>query len=177
MAETDFVQSESCVWHLRGAEGDRLSERSEGRKLPQLEPRALATLRKLKTSLRGCFGGDARGAAQGAKPHNRPRLAARRAGVPNFARGRNAVPEGQKKSKNNPTTVKRNACRIGRTPRRAGVPNFAGGRNAAPEGLQNQIPRRAGAIPRAAQASPTSPEGETPHPKGSKIKSPAGQAQ
>ena len=63
------------------------------------------------------------------------------------------MPEGQKKSKNNPTTVKRNACRIGRTPRRAGVPNFAGGRNAAPEGQQNQIPRRAGAMTPAAQAS------------------------
>ena len=30
----DFIQSKSAVWHLRGAEGDRLTERSEGRKLP-----------------------------------------------------------------------------------------------------------------------------------------------
>ena len=51
---------------LRVAEGDRLSERSEGRKLPQHKTRALATLRMLKTSLRGCFGGDARGAEKGA---------------------------------------------------------------------------------------------------------------
>ena len=43
-AEADSVQSESGLWHLRGAEGDRLTERSEERKLPQLEPRALATL-------------------------------------------------------------------------------------------------------------------------------------
>ncbi len=65
MAETDFVQSGSRVWHLRVAEGDHLSERSEGRKLPQRKTRALAVLRKLKTS-RGCFGGDARGAEKGA---------------------------------------------------------------------------------------------------------------
>ena len=43
-AEGDSAQGESGLWHLRGAEGDRLTERSEGRKLPQLEPRALATL-------------------------------------------------------------------------------------------------------------------------------------
>ena len=51
---------------LRVAEGDHLSERSEGGKLPQHKTRALATLRKLKASLRGCFGGDARGAEKGA---------------------------------------------------------------------------------------------------------------
>ena len=43
-AEADFAQRESGLWHLRGAEGDRLTERSEGRKLPQPEPRALAIL-------------------------------------------------------------------------------------------------------------------------------------
>ena len=62
MAETDFVQSESGIWHLRVAEGDRLSERSEGGKLPQRKTRALATLRKLKAPLRGCSGGSAEGA-------------------------------------------------------------------------------------------------------------------
>ena len=35
----------------------------------------------------GCFGGDARGAEKGAQPHNRPRLAPRREGVPNAAEG------------------------------------------------------------------------------------------
>ncbi len=38
------IQSVSGFWHLRVAEGDRLSERSEGRKLPQQEMRALAVL-------------------------------------------------------------------------------------------------------------------------------------
>ena len=66
MAETDFAQSGSGVWHLRVAEGDHLSERSERGKLPQHKTRALATHRKLITPLRGCFGGDARGAAKGA---------------------------------------------------------------------------------------------------------------
>ena len=47
LAETDFAQSESGIWHLRVAEGDRLSERSEGGKLPQHKTRALATLREL----------------------------------------------------------------------------------------------------------------------------------
>ena len=65
MAETDFAQSESELWHLRGAEGDRLTERSEGRKLPQLEPRALAVLRNLKIFFGGASG-DARGAEKGA---------------------------------------------------------------------------------------------------------------
>ena len=61
-AEADSAQSESGLWHLRGAEGDHLTERSEGRKLPQPEPRALAVLRNLKTFFGGCCGGDARGA-------------------------------------------------------------------------------------------------------------------
>ena len=66
LAEADFAQSESVLWHLRVAEGDHLSERSEGRKLPQHRTRALARPRTLKTLLRGCFGGDARGAEKGA---------------------------------------------------------------------------------------------------------------
>ena len=43
LAEMETIQSESVLWHLRGAEGDRLREQSEGRKLPQRKPRALAT--------------------------------------------------------------------------------------------------------------------------------------
>ena len=46
---------------------------------------------------RGCFGGDARGAEKGAKPHNRPRLAARRAGGPNKIEEKAFVPAGQHK--------------------------------------------------------------------------------
>ena len=75
-AETDFDQSESVLWHLRVAEGDHLSKRSEGRKLPQHKTRALATPRKLKTSLRGCFGGDARGARVLVQP-TRPEIRSR----------------------------------------------------------------------------------------------------
>ena len=67
------MQSESRQWRLRVAEGDRLKERSEGRKLPQQKTRALATLRNLQ-NLEGCSGGDARGAEEGAQPHNRPPL-------------------------------------------------------------------------------------------------------
>ena len=43
------AQSENGLWHLRVAEGDHLSERSEGRKLPQHKTRAIATQRKLIT--------------------------------------------------------------------------------------------------------------------------------
>ena len=42
LAATDINRSESGLWHLRVAEGDRLSERSERRKLPQHKTRALA---------------------------------------------------------------------------------------------------------------------------------------
>ena len=66
-AETDFDQSGSGIWHLRVAEGDHLSERSEGGKLPQHKTRALATLGKLKTLLRGCFEG-MQGGKRGAAP-------------------------------------------------------------------------------------------------------------
>ena len=43
--ETNIERSESGLWHLRVAEGDHLSERSEGRKLPQHKTRALASPR------------------------------------------------------------------------------------------------------------------------------------
>ena len=146
---------------LRVAEGDHLSERSEGRKLPQHKTRALARLRTLKTLLRGCFGGDARGAEKGAQPHNRPHLAARRAGVPTFAEGRNSVPAGQQKSKDDPRRGGENACR-------AGVLNFVGRRNSVPAGQKKQIITLWRGEPHAAQASQTSPEGEIPCPQGGK---------
>ena len=72
-AEADSVQSESGLWHLRGAEGDRLTERSEGRKLPQLEPRAFAAPGMLIILLGGAPGGVQRGPWRGAAP-NRPPL-------------------------------------------------------------------------------------------------------
>ena len=52
-----FIQGERGLWHLRVAEGDHLSERSEGGKLPQHKTRALATLGKLKILLGGVPGG------------------------------------------------------------------------------------------------------------------------
>ena len=96
LAEADSAQSKSGIWHLRVAEGDHLSERSEGRKLPQHKTRALAVPRSLKTFLWGCFGGDARGAEKGAQPHNRSHLAARRAGVPASPGGETKCPQAEK---------------------------------------------------------------------------------
>ena len=74
MAEADFAQSESGLWHLRGAEGDRLSERSEGGKLPQHKTRALATPRKLKAFLGGAPGGMQGGPRRGQSPITGPAL-------------------------------------------------------------------------------------------------------
>ena len=73
LAEADFDRSGSVFWHLRVAEGDHLTERSEGRKLPQHKTRALAVLRKLKTLLGGAPGGVQRGPRRGTAP-NRPPL-------------------------------------------------------------------------------------------------------
>ena len=67
--ETNIERSESGLWHLRVAEGDHLSERSEGRKLPQRKTRALAVLRKLKTLLGGAPGGVQRGPRRGTAPN------------------------------------------------------------------------------------------------------------
>ena len=61
LAEAAFARRERGLWHLRVAEGDRLSERSEGGKLPQHKTRALATPRMVKILLRGCSGGSAEG--------------------------------------------------------------------------------------------------------------------
>ena len=73
-AEADFAQRESGLWHLRGAEGDRLTERSEGRKLPQLEPRALAAQGMLMTLLGGAPGGMQGGPRRGRSPITGPAL-------------------------------------------------------------------------------------------------------
>ena len=73
LAEADFDRSGSVFWHLRVAEGDHLTERCEGRKLPQHKTRALAVLRKLKTLLGGAPGGVQRGPRRGTAP-NRPPL-------------------------------------------------------------------------------------------------------
>ena len=69
-----FPESERVLWHLRGAEGDHLTERSEGRKLPQLEPRALAVLRNLKIFFGGASGGMQGGPRRGRSPITGPTL-------------------------------------------------------------------------------------------------------
>ena len=74
LAETDTERSESGLWHLRVAEGDRLSERSEGGKLPQRKTRALVVLRKLKTLLGGASGGMQGGPRRGRSPITGPAL-------------------------------------------------------------------------------------------------------
>ena len=48
LAEMETIQSESGLWHKRGAEGDHLSERSEGRKLPQQETRCPRCLTEIE---------------------------------------------------------------------------------------------------------------------------------
>ena len=74
LAEADFAQSESVVWHLRVAEGDHLNERSEGGKLPKHRTRALDVLRKLKTFLGGASGGMQGGPRRGRSPITGPAL-------------------------------------------------------------------------------------------------------
>ncbi len=68
MAETDSTQSESAFWHLRGAKGDHLTARSEGRKLPQQMPRCPRHTEVIDNLLRGCSGGSAEGAKEGRSP-------------------------------------------------------------------------------------------------------------
>ena len=96
-------------------------------------PRRIAGIENV---LRGCFGGDARGAAQGAQPHNRPHLAARRAGVPNIAERRNAVPAGQK---NQRFTLRRTA-KVEQHAAQASPQRFTVRR--AAEVLPRPVPRR-----------------------------------
>ena len=68
LAETETIQSESGLWHLRGAEGDHLSERSEGRKLPQQKTRRPRHMKEVENLLKGCSGGSAEGAEEGRSP-------------------------------------------------------------------------------------------------------------
>jgi hypothetical protein len=73
-AEADSAQGKSGLWHLRGAEGDRLTERSEERKLPQLQPRALAAQGMLITLFGGASGGMQGGPRRGRSPITGPAL-------------------------------------------------------------------------------------------------------
>ena len=89
MAETESTQSASLLGHLRGAEGDHLTERSEGRKLPQIEPRALATPTEIESfSQRGASGGMQGGPRRGRNPITGPTL-------PHAAQASQTSPDGE----------------------------------------------------------------------------------
>ena len=109
MAEADFKQSESVLWHLRVAEGDRLSERSEGGKLPQHKTRALASLWQLKTFVGGASGGMQGGPRRGRSPITGPTL-------PRAAQASQAPPEGEAQCPKG--SKKRTLRRRNRAPRR-----------------------------------------------------------
>ena len=55
------------------AEGDRLTERSEGGKLLKLQPRCPRHTEVIDSPAWGCFGGDARGPRRGRSPRTGPR--------------------------------------------------------------------------------------------------------
>ena len=148
------IQSGSVLWHLRVAEGDHLSERSEGGKLPQRKTRALATLRKLKAFLGGASGGMQGGPRRGRSPITGPTLP-HAAQASQLRRGRIPVPAGQKNQRMLPR-------RAGEIARRAGVPTSPGGESPCPQGRKKSKnhPRRKGGTPlptahpaRKAQAS------------------------
>ncbi len=114
---------------LRGAEGDHRAKRGSSRSRGRA---ALVETWFLKFS-RGCFGGDARGAEKGAKPHNRPRLAARRAGGPNKIEEKAFVPAGQHKP------IAKTKALSPPAARRAGGPNKIGEKAFVPAGQHKPI--------------------------------------
>ena len=65
LAETDFIQRKSAIWHLRGAEGDHLTERSEGRKLPQQMPRCPRHTEVIEDPSLGVLRGGCKGGREG----------------------------------------------------------------------------------------------------------------
>ena len=112
LAEADFAQSESVLWHLRVAEGDHLSERSEGGKLPKHRTRALDVLRKLKTFLGGASGGMQGGPRRGRSPITGPALPRAAQASQTLPGGETQCPKGRKNQRIIPP-VRRN-----RVPRR-----------------------------------------------------------
>jgi len=97
------IQRESARWHC--AARREITERSE--EAPGAEAAQPSQNVGCWKTPAGCFGGDARGAEKGAQPHNRPRLAARRAGGPNNRKRKASVPAGHRShlSKDNPCFV------------------------------------------------------------------------
>ena len=111
-----FIQGETLRWHC--AARREIAERSEE------APEAAAA----QPSRNGGNGkpqrgasGDARGAEKGAQPHNRPRLAARRAGGPNNKQRKTPVPAGRQKSRRNGQALPLSISAYRAIPRRAGA--------------------------------------------------------
>ena len=130
MAEADFDQSESVLWHLRVAEGDRLSERSEGGKLPQHKTRALASLWQLKTFLGGASGGMQGGPRRGRSPITGPTLLHAAQASQTSPEGEILCPKGSQKHK---AAKASQAPPEGETQRPKGSQKHkAGGRNHTP---------------------------------------------
>ena len=87
-----LTQRMSARWHC--AARREIAERSE--EAPAAEAaQPSRSVGSWKTPA-GCFGGDARGAEKGAQPHNRPRLAARRAGGQNNRKEKATVSAGHR---------------------------------------------------------------------------------
>ena len=89
-ASRPLTQGEGARWHC--AARREIAERSE--EAPEAKAaQPSCNVGSWKTPA-GCFGGDARGAEKGAQPHNRPRLAARRAGGQNQRKEKSPCPQG-----------------------------------------------------------------------------------
>ena len=129
-------QGASVLWHLRVAEGDHLTECSEGRKLPQHKTRALAFLRKLKTLLGGAPGGVQRGPRRGAAPNRPPLPHAGQASQSPFRR-KNYAPEVQRNTTPN-TLLISSAVRLR---------IFAGGSDHCDSGGLESAPNLQGSMP------------------------------
>ena len=98
--------------------GGRSPERAQrGKEAPAARAACPRSTRDADNPLRGCFGGDARGAAKGAQPHNRPHLAARRTGVPSSPEGEIPYPKGSKAERCSPARqVKLPAAQASQSP-------------------------------------------------------------
>jgi len=95
--------------------GGRSPERAKrGKEAPAAQD-ACPRQAMLIENLKGVVRGDARGAAQGAQPHNRPRLAVRRAGVQTSPEGETLCPQGRM-NETSPAAQARAARRAGEIP-------------------------------------------------------------
>ena len=150
LAEAAFARRECGLWHLRVAEGDRLSERSEGGKLPQHKTRALAALQQLKTFFGGAPGGVQRGSRRGAAP-SRPPLPHAGEASKTSPRGEMLCPQGRRNQSSLAGEAKSHAaqasqtspegeilCPAGQQKSKDHIP--AGRRNSAPQATSTTHP-------------------------------------